>query len=217
MLREKLSSSNGRFCLSRLKPISSYFTKKKRLLLISFRGFLCRKLPLFQASFFLDFIFVSLFPILYLFLLLLCLTRGFSSSAVDCIFFFKVFYQLHFCPFFFLTALLSSPFFANPKKKKLFLLSEVYFFLAVSSHLHLYVIRGRSSNYPKQSKTARASSFTFFFFSLRSSPLILSLNLFVAVNYSLSPSLCLFSLFTFLFCLQTAHLVHRYMCILYSL
>lgn len=100
MLREKLSSSNGRFCLSRLKPISSYFTKK-RLLLISFRGFLCRKLPLFQASFFLDFIFVSLFPILYLFLLLLCLTRGFSSSAVDCIFFFKVFYQLHFCPFFF--------------------------------------------------------------------------------------------------------------------
>lgn len=141
--------------------------KKKRFLLISFRGFWCRKLPPFETSFSLDFIFVSLFPILYLFLLLLCLTRGFSSSAVDCVFFFKVFYKLHFFVRFFLSALLSSPFFANPKKKKLFLLSEVYFFLVVSSHLHLYVIRGRSSNYPKQSKTARASSFTLsFFFSL---------------------------------------------------
>lgn len=180
---------------------------------------MCRKLPPFETSFSLDFIFVSLFPILYLFLLLLCLTRGFSSSAVDCIFFFKVFYKLHFLSVFFLSALLSSPFFANPKKKKLF-----YYLRFISFSLFppiftfmLFAVEAQTI----QSKVKRHVQvrllFLFFFLSLLSSSLILSLNLFVAVDYSLSPSLSLFSLFTFLFCLQTAYLVHRYMCILSSL
>ena len=92
--------------------------KKKRFLLISFRGFWCRKLPPFETSFSLDFIFVSLFPILYLFLLLLCLTRGFSSSAVDCVFFFKVFYKLHFFVRFFFVCIAFFTFLRKSKEEK---------------------------------------------------------------------------------------------------
>lgn len=181
---------------------------------------MCRKLPPFETSFSLDFIFVSLFPILYLFLLLLCLTRGFSSSAVDCIFFFKVFYKLHFfCPFFFcLHCFLHLSSQIQRRKSYFYYLRFISFslFPPIFTFM-LFAVEAQTI----QSKVKRHVQvrllFLFFFLSLLSSSLILSLNLFVAVDYSLSPSLSLFSLFTFLFCLQTAYLVHRYMCILSSL
>ena len=181
---------------------------------------MCRKLPPFETSFSLDFIFVSLFPILYLFLLLLCLTRGFSSSAVDCIFFFKVFYKLHFLSVFFcLHCFLHLSSQIQRRKSYFYYLRFISFSLFPPIFTFMLFAVEAQTIQSKVKRHVQVRSLFLFFFSLSllSSSLILSLNLFVAVDYSLSPSLSLFSLFTFLFCLQTAYLVHIYMCILSSL